>query len=160
MCGKILSKRLDWELLDTDEYLKDVQRMSISDIFEKKGESFFRLQELKILKGLLQKENIIVSTGAGLPEIEGCLEIMKSNGIVIWLKASAKVIERRLNGEDKSHRPLLFNKKESLTINLEKQLEKRYPIYSSADFIINTDDKGPDSVSLEICDILGYKNDK
>lgn len=160
VCGKILSKKLSWDLLDTDKTLKISQEMSISNIFKKKGEAFFRSEELKILKELLPRENIVISTGAGLPAIEGCLEIMKSNGVVVWLKTSPIVIESRLNEEDESHRPLLFNKNESLLINLEKQLEKRYSIYSSADFVVTTDNKVPDLISSEICEIIGLKNGK
>ena len=137
--GKKLSTKLKFDFLDTDEYITNELALSISEIFNSKGELFFRNEEKKLLIKLKNQKNIVVSTGGGLPEINDAFELMQDNGIVIWIKSSPSEIEKRLIDSNKGHRPLLFNNKLSLIKNLETQLEKRYDVYSKADLIIVND---------------------
>ena len=113
--------------------------LSISEIFNTKGELFFRNEEKKLLIKLKNQINIVVSTGGGLPEVNDAFDLMQNNGLVIWIKSSPVEIERRLHNSNRGHRPLLFNNKLSLIENLETQLEKRYDVYSKADLIIVND---------------------
>ena len=137
--GKKLSTKLKFDFLDTDEFITNEFALSISEIFNSKGELFFRNEEKKLLIKLKDQINIVVSTGGGLPEINDAFDLMQNNGFVIWIKSSPIEIERRLYNSNRGHRPLLFNNKLSLIENLETQLEKRYDVYSKADLIIVND---------------------
>ena len=137
--GKKLSTKLKFDFLDTDEFITNEFALSISEIFNSKGELFFRNEEKKLLIKLKNQINIVVSTGGGLPEINDAFDLMQNNGFVIWIKSSPIEIERRLYNSNRGHRPLLFNNKLSLIENLETQLEKRYDVYSKADLIIVND---------------------
>ena len=137
--GKKLSTKLKYDFLDTDEFITNEFALSISEIFNSKGELFFRNEEKKLLIKLKNQINIVVSTGGGLPEINDAFDLMQNNGFVIWIKSSPIEIERRLYNSNRGHRPLLFNNKLSLIENLETQLEKRYDVYSKADLIIVND---------------------
>ena len=48
--GKQLSKKLSVQFLDLDDYISEKEQMSITEIFDKKGEVYFRLIENKYLK--------------------------------------------------------------------------------------------------------------
>ena len=66
--GKQLSKKLSVQFLDLDDYISEKEQMSISEIFDKKGEVYFRLIEHKYLKAVLEKEeDFILSLGGGTP---------------------------------------------------------------------------------------------
>jgi len=137
--GKKLSKNLSFSYVDTDEYIENKLKLTISEIFQTKGEAFFRSNEKDLVKELSLSTKIVISTGGGLPENEETFDLMKKNGFIIWIKSSPKEIEKRLIDSNKNHRPLLFNNNLNLIDNLESQLKKRYDVYSRADLIINND---------------------
>ena len=56
--GLLISKKLNLQFYDIDQLIEKELKMSITDIFEKKGEKFFREFEEKItLKVLKKKRN-------------------------------------------------------------------------------------------------------
>ena len=56
--GKILSSRLKYQFFDTDEEIKKKIGMSISSIFDKQGESGFRIIESQTLEELSINQNL------------------------------------------------------------------------------------------------------
>ena len=64
--GLELSKKLSFNLVDTDKSIERSQGMKITEIFSKKGEDFFRELETNELKLLSNEHNLIVSTGGGI----------------------------------------------------------------------------------------------
>ena len=61
--GKIVSKKLNKEFIDVDQAIEQQEGMVISEIFEKKGEPFFRILEEKISLHILKKKNSVISLG-------------------------------------------------------------------------------------------------
>ena len=61
--GKIVSKKLNKEFIDVDQAIEVQEDMVISEIFEKKGEPFFRILEEKISLHSLKKKNSVISLG-------------------------------------------------------------------------------------------------
>lgn len=51
-CAKLLSKELDALFCDSDELIESAARSSISDLFESKGESYFRALESLFVRSL------------------------------------------------------------------------------------------------------------
>ena len=56
--GKILAKKLKLEFIDTDANIEKENSMSINDIFEQKGEKFFRTEEERIVLKYLKKKRL------------------------------------------------------------------------------------------------------
>ncbi|HAV40094.1 MAG TPA: shikimate kinase, partial [Aquificaceae bacterium] len=110
--GKLLSLRLGWSFVDVDEEVQRLEAMTIPEIFEKKGEDYFRRLEVSVLEALSQKENIVISTGGGLGANPYAMELMKSKGLVVWLKVEFDTFIERC-GKDPS-RPLLKRSREEL----------------------------------------------
>lgn len=146
--SRILSKRLNMELIDTDIYIEQQENMSIKEIFNKKGEHYFRNLEKQSLEILSNKKNIILSTGGGIINNDENIELLRKIGKVVWLKASTDTIIRNLE-KSKIERPLL--KVENRRQKIESLLKSRIDKYSRCShFEINTDGKNIDEVVSNI----------
>ena len=127
--GKAVAEKKGYDFIDTDAYIEQHEGMSIPDIFEKKGETYFRELETKILLELKEKlHHTIIATGGGLPLRKENSDILKSLGTVYYLKACADTIYNRV--KECTNRPLLQcdNPYEKIT----SMLETRDPIYEKA----------------------------
>ena len=80
--GKILSSRLKYQFFDTDEEIKKKIGMSISSIFDKQGESGFRIIESRMLEELSVKPKSIISTGGGIVLIKENILLFTSMELV------------------------------------------------------------------------------
>lgn len=146
--GYHLAKRLGYQQIDTDEIIEKKSGMKISDIFEQKGEEYFRQLETTTLKELKQTMNEkVISTGGGLPLWEENASILKEMGFVVYLSTSERTVMERLKGDRK--RPLLQG--EHPEEKIRKLLEYRRPLYEiAAHMRIDADDKSFDQIVTEI----------
>lgn len=83
-----LKKILNMQTVDTDALIEEKEGLSISEIFEKYGESYFRDSETNILIELQKRKQIIVSCGGGIVLRDENIKIMKANAKVILLTAN------------------------------------------------------------------------
>jgi len=140
--GPILSNVLGLDYYDLDEEIEEHEKSTIVEIFEKKGEPYFRNLESEILKKLIQKDNIVISLGGGTITFPQNYELLKNTGKIIYLKASPEDIYKRL--KSKTDRPLFREfvlketPKEEFIKRINELLEKRKPFYEKADLIIDT----------------------
>ena len=133
--GKLLAKKLNFDFLDTDKQIEEQENCSIQEIFNSKGETYFRELEHQLLKNIPQSNNATVfSTGGGMPIFNNTISIMKENGIVVFLNVPIGMLYFRLKNDTK--RPLLASK-ENLYEYIDSTLNERLPIYNQADFIVN-----------------------
>ena len=136
-CGKStigyrMSQKINYSFFDADKYLEEKENRIISDIFSKEGEEYFRKLETKYLKDLSKKEQIIISTGGGAVKKKENIDILKQNGIIIFLNRTIEDISK----ENHENRPLLQNIE-----NLWKLYDERINLYRKyADIIIKNDD--------------------
>src|SRR5690606_3483867 len=106
---KTLSAHLNVPFKDLDEEIEMEEAMSISEIFSKKGEIFFRMSESKVLKKLLtMKEDFVLATGGGTPCYANSLSVLLNaeNTFTVYLKTPLQILGDRLMAE-KEKRPLL-----------------------------------------------------
>lgn len=144
--GKIVSEYLRLEYHDLDDLIEVEVGMSISEIFEKYGEEYFRDVETKTLKNIAQLKFRVIATGGGVVLREINWKAMNSNGITIYLKASIDKLWNRIK-DDKS-RPILkvddpYNKMKAL-------MSIRSLLYEKADIIIDTDNLAPEEIANEV----------
>ena len=144
--GKKLAEKLKMDFLELDDSIEAKEKMSIKDIFEKKGEPYFRLVEKEVVKEASSRKNIVISTGGGAIVDEENFKNLKDSGIIICLKASPDTILKRTKGF--KTRPLLnvLDPKKQI----EELLRKREPYYNKADFIIDTDNITTEQVAENI----------
>lgn len=138
------------DVIEMDQIIAQREGMSISEIFEKYGEPYFRDAETKLLIELQSKKNVVISCGGGTPLREVNVAEMKKNGKVIWLTASPETVFERVR--DNHDRPLLENNKNISFI--ADMMEKRRAKYeAAADIIIDTDNKN----KFQICEEIAEK---
>ena len=125
--GKIVAKEHNLKFIDIDANIERKNLMTITEIFEKKGEDFFRNEEKEEVLKSLKKEKCIIALGGGAFINKIVRNDILKNSISIWLDLNIKTINRRVKWSNK--RPLLKEKKLEKLKNL---YEKRKKIYKLA----------------------------
>jgi shikimate kinase len=148
--GRELSRMLDLKIVDIDTEIERSQKMTINDIFKNHGEKHFRDIETKMIQKISGQKNIIISTGGGAVLREENMELLRENGSVFCLSASAETIYERTSRSDE--RPLL--KVEDPMAKIRELLEYRMPFYEQAGTVVETDGKTPLQIAEEIAEII------
>jgi len=146
--GVTLSKNLTMKCIDLDQYIQDQEGFSINELFEKKGDIYFRKIESKYLLEVINEDNCIISLGGGTPCYHENYKIFNDkNNISFYLKYSRKKLSERLFAI-KKNRPLIskFKSKEKLLEFISKHLFERELYYSMAENILDCDDKTIDQI--------------
>jgi len=144
--GTRLADDLGYVFVDTDKLIEVDQQMTISTIFQKHGEPYFREVEAKIIQLVMQGENQVVSTGGGAVIWDMNREAFKQSGFVVCLTARPEVIHTRIKHE--IHRPLLQTPDPQAKI--KELLESRAKFYEQADVCIDTSEMSVPDVISEI----------
>ena len=136
--GKLLSEKLtNYTLIDTDSLIERTNGMSISKIFEKFSEDYFRKLEYDTIKLICtQGKNKIISIGGGAFENPDTRSTLLKFGKVFYLKSDLDVLYYRVSQD--SSRPLLNS--ENPRQVLENLLNKREENFLKAHHVINTSD--------------------
>ena len=142
--GRCLARRLGLDFVDADCEIEWAAGMSISEIFEKHGEAYFRDGERRVMARLLGDGPKVIATGGGAFLNEQTRAQIAAGSISLWLKAEIDVLWRRVRR--RSHRPLL--KTDDPEATLRALMDKRYPIYGRADVTVISRD-GPHEAVVE-----------
>ena len=130
--GILVSKKLNLPFTDIDNLIVENTGMSILEIFEKKGENYFRKLEEKItLKCLKKNKNVISLGGGGFINIKIRKEIL-TNNISFWLNWDESILVKRI--KDSKKRPLAFKSTEQ---EIRTIIRNRSKIYTNAQYKIN-----------------------
>jgi len=146
-----LVDNLGFEAIDIDDEIEENEDMSITDIFEKQGEAYFREKERETLASIISytkslheagnggpAQPVVIACGGGTPCFFDNIEQMKKNGTVIYLKTEPITLVSRIAPEiDK--RPLLAEKTELVEYATEL-LNSRKSIYEQAHYILHSED--------------------
>ncbi len=155
--GSFLSEKINKSFIDLDDYIESSENMSIPDIFEKKGEIYFRKKEYQYLKELLEKEseNIILSVGGGTPCYgENMKLITDATKHTFYLKATIDTLLTRLINE-KETRPVISHLEENdLSAFIRKHLFERNFYYLQANHNLNIDGLSIAEIGNEIINLL------
>ena len=134
--GKQLAKRLGYTFIDTDHLIVERLGMSVNEIFERLGEKSFRENETRLLNELILKNNLVVSTGGGLPCHGDNMDLMNIHGQSVYLKVSTSALYDRLSSR-KGKRPLIKNLSDAeLMAFIESKLSAREEYYNRARHVV------------------------
>lgn len=126
--GKAVAKKLGKQFYDSDDEIVKDAKMTIPEVFEKYGEKCFRSLESEKIAYLSAKQGIVIATGGGAVLNKRNIELLKQNGLVVFLD---RPLEQLVTTDD---RPLSKNRE-----MLKKRYEERYSLYcESADIRIET----------------------
>ena len=135
--GRLLAKKLGLPCFDLDKLIEDKEKMSISDIFQKHNEKYFRDLESITLKQYSEESNFVISTGGGCVLRDHNLDILRK-GLVIYLKISIETQFERV--KNRTHRPLL-KKVTKDTLVLDKERGSVYSGISNIEVDVSNLDK-------------------
>ena len=144
--GKIVSKMTDLKFIDTDANIEKNCLMRISEIFEKKGEKFFRLVEEKEVLKSLKKNNCVIALGGGAFLNKTIRNNILKNAVSIWLDSDLEILNKRTKWNKK--RPLLDKENSKIVIN--KLYEERKNIYKLANYKIDCTDLSKENITNKI----------
>ena len=133
--GKIVAKKQELKFIDIDACIEKKNSMTIREIFKKKGEKFFRMEEEKEVLKSLEKNNCVIALGGGAFMNKTVRENVLKNAISIWLNVDIKTLNKRIKWNQK--RPLL--KEGNNQKKLAEIYTKRKDIYKLADHKITCD---------------------
>jgi len=140
------------EEVDMDAWIVEKNGMSINDMFEKYGETYFRDRETDAIREIAGYAPAIVSCGGGAVLRDENTHIMKESGRIVLLTATPKTVYERV--KDSTDRPLLNG-----NMNVEhiaNLMEKRRKAYEEAcDIQVETDGKTPHEIAKEILQTTG-----
>ena len=148
--GRRLAPRLDLPFVDADEEIEQAAGKSIKEIFADHGEAYFRDGERRVIARLLASGPQVLATGGGALMVEETRENIRRAGISIWVKADLPVLVRRVS--KRSNRPL-FEGRDPETV-MKELMEARYPIFATADIVVESRDVPHDVIVDEIVETL------
>lgn len=130
--GRQVASELLYEFVDLDHEIEKREQQSISEIFNQRGEDYFRTLESTTLREWAGSTlSFVMATGGGTPCYNGGIEVINQTGFSIFLDVTVDDLLRRL--EHKSNRPLLAAPdKEQLRTKLDVLRQSRLPFYRQA----------------------------
>lgn len=132
--GKRLALKLGLPFVDADDEIERAAGCSISEFFERFGETEFRAGERRVISRLLAGPAHVLSTGGGAYMDPETRTLMRDHAITVWLRADLEVLYDRVR--KRTHRPLLRegDPKEILA----RLMSQRYPVYAEADVVVES----------------------
>ncbi len=136
--GKQVAQALKLTFIDMDNEIEKSEGKSISAIFSKEGEAYFRDIERAMLHQVARKENCIISTGGGAPCFFDNIDYMNKTGKTIFIDVSPEELTKRVS-KGKNKRPL-FDGVNSLLEEITNKHQQRMPFYSKGQIHVKSDD--------------------
>ena len=130
--GSLVSKKLNFPFIDIDNLIVESTGMNISEIFDKKGEVYFRSLEEKITLKSLKKINSVISLGGGGFINTKIRKEVLANHYSFWLNWDESILVKRI--KDSKKRPLAFK---STDQEIRSIIKDRSKIYINAKYRIN-----------------------
>lgn len=142
--GRRLAVRLGIPFVDADTEIESAAGMSIPEIFQKHGESYFRGGEARVVARLLDSGPSVLATGGGAVMDPNTRELIGEKGISVWLSADLDVLLKRT--KRRNDRPLVEKIKELMPL--------REPFYAQSNIVVRSRDEAHDTIVDEIVGAL------
>ncbi len=142
--GPILANTIGYGFVDIDRSIEEEQGKSVSAIFKEQGEHFFRALERSALERSAGREGLVIALGGGTLTSPENLQIVRSSGILVYLKISQDQLFRRLRR--RNDRPMLIGMDgaplddDQLRERIASLYLAREPMYAMADITLQTDE--------------------
>tara|TARA_Y100000591_G_C21596260_1_gene575665 strand:+ start:10 stop:531 length:522 start_codon:yes stop_codon:yes gene_type:complete len=151
--GFRLAKKLKYEFFDIDMEIEKTEGEKIANIFQDKGEGYFREIEEKMSLLFLNKKKSVISLGGGAFINKNIRKKIKTNSYSFWLNWKIKTILYRI--KKKRNRPLALKLSDKSFGDLYR---KRVKFYKLSDFTVNCENKKKDEIVKEILGIIKNEN--
>ena len=143
--GYLLSNKINTDFYDIDKIIEEEEGLKITEIFENKGENYFRKIEEKICLKILKFNKKIISLGGGSFLNNKIREEIQNNHVSFWLNWNTSTIIRRI--KKNKNRPILKGMSEN---EINKLIIKRKKIYEKAHLKINCENLSKNEIINKI----------
>ncbi|MCU0459708.1 MAG: shikimate kinase [Bacteroidales bacterium] len=155
--GKRIAALLRWKFADTDKLVEKSEGMTIPEIFSSAGEERFRNAESLALKEVSGRTRTVVACGGGTPCSAENIAVMKSTGVMVYLRLPVETLVSRLNHSG-NRRPLLMEARDTeLHARVQELLELRSRWYEQADLVIDSDNVPEEEMTVQIAALVRSK---
>ena len=139
--GRKVARRLGVRFVDTDAVIEEREGASISDIFQYEGEEYFRRLERSVIDEVADDaDDVVVSTGGGLPVWKDNMETMNRVGTTVYIRRSAEQIASRLSPYGRQKRPKLRGLSDDEIVDfMTRNMAEREPYYARALHVFDTE---------------------
>jgi shikimate kinase len=148
--GRVLASELGWRFSDLDSEIEAEQQTTIAQIFAMRGEQTFRALETEAIRKKVRHiqsgHPYVVALGGGAFLQPDNWQLVKNNGITIWLDCSLERINQRLVGD--RTRPLAVSPD-----RVAQLMEQRKPFYARADYRVEADCDDAGQITRRILDL-------
>jgi shikimate kinase len=151
--GVYLAGLLKVPFYDVDTLIEQEAGMSIPEIFEKKGEAYFRALERQVVTRVSEREGCVIATGGGTIVDPENLRLLRRSGEVICLTATPERIFERV--ERAEHRPLLRH--QDTLHRIRELMALRASSYAQAGEAIDTTDLAIAEVAVKVLERVGLR---
>ncbi|PHT33004.1 Shikimate kinase, chloroplastic [Capsicum baccatum] len=132
--GRILAETLGYSFFDCDRLIEQaVGGTTVAEIFELRGEKFFRDNETEVLQKLSLMHRLVVSTGGGAV-VRPINWRHMHKGISVWLDVPLEALAKRIIAQGTKSRPLLHEESggDATLKRLTTLMDKRAENYGNA----------------------------
>jgi shikimate kinase len=138
--SKLWAAKHNLSFYDLDELIEKKENNTIKNIFEEKGEQYFRAAESKVLQETIALQNTIIACGGGTACYNDNMQWMNHNGTTIFLDAPIQYLYNNIIKE-KDKRPILANIPEAeVETFMQNKLDERLHYYASSAIILQHED--------------------
>ncbi len=145
--GRVLARRLKYDLFDLDQLIEARAGKTISEIFAERGEPEFRRLEREAIRSYSELKHAVIALGGGAYVSEENRRVLRAAGKTVWLDCPLEVCLRRI-GADKT-RPLAGDPDQ-----MAELLEARRAAYAKADYVLTTAELTAEEIAVEIINML------
>lgn len=138
--GRKIARYAHLRFVDTDSLVEQREQATVADVITYHGEEYFRGVEHSVLQSTAEEDDLVVSTGGGLPVWGDNMARIGELGVSIYLRRSPQNIISRLSPYGRQKRPKFRGlNDEQLLAFMTSHMAEREPIYSQADITIECD---------------------
>lgn len=148
--GKKLANKLNLQFLDLDDLIEQNDGRTVPEIYSNDGEEIFRNKEKSALHQTIEMDDIVVATGGGAPRFYNNMELMKQNGITVYLRLDEDTLVGRLKVAAQN-RPIVKGKtKEQIREYVKDLFTNHEHIYMNAEYVVDSKNLTPDELVAQI----------
>ncbi len=149
--SKVLGKKLHRTVVDVDKYIEEKYKQTIPELFEN-GENYFRDLETRCIEEISSRSDLVISTGGGVVLKSINIELLKKNGIIIYIDRPIELIYKDI---DITNRPLLKDGPEALY----EIYNKRNSLYISAAHYHLISDGSINQITKRIINVINSESE-
>ena len=147
--ARALAHRLGWQAIDVDDLIEQREHDTVSALFAKRGEPYFRAAERAVLVEQLPRRQVVVATGGGTFVDPQNRDMINRDGLSVWLDVPLDRLIMRIPADGR--RPLAADRG-----GFERLYNLRRPCYQQAHYRVDAARVSIDAIIEQLLDYLGH----